>query len=116
MTKYDMTVGTTFQTNRSGKIEIMEYKNAHEVVVQFLDSGNLKTVRAHNIRTGNVFDRDDLAPASVAVGTVHPTTNHGNVEVIEYNGVHDVKIRFLETGEERSVLAKSLRLGYVKPF
>lgn len=52
----DEFVGKTFATNLSGNIKVLEYVSAKEIVVQFLNTGNIKSFQANAIRNGNVRD------------------------------------------------------------
>ncbi|MGL5964460.1 MAG: hypothetical protein ACRCZ2_08730 [Fusobacteriaceae bacterium] len=57
-------VGMTFETTRSGLIEVIAYKGSRNVDVRFLDSGNKKSVTAQNIRTGMVLDKEAIKKAN----------------------------------------------------
>lgn len=48
------------------------------------------------------------------VGTVHPTKNFGNVEIVEYNGWDDVVVRFLDTGYTTNCESGRVRKGKIK--
>lgn len=59
-------VGDIFETNLNGKLEVIEYKNAFNVKVRFLDTGYETVVEASQIRSGEV--RDWTLPRAVGVG------------------------------------------------
>lgn len=56
--KPDMIVGTIHQTTRSGKIKILKFHNAAVVGIEFIDTGNTKTVTRHAILSGKVKDKN----------------------------------------------------------
>ncbi|QXV74231.1 putative HNH endonuclease protein [Rhizobium phage RHEph12] len=47
-------------------------------------------------------------------GDLYPTKNSGNVVVVNYENSKSVLVRFVETGYETNVTAKTLREGYVR--
>lgn len=49
--------GCIFQTNCSGELVVLEYINAHKVLIKFLKTGREKYVAMSNIKRGNVLDR-----------------------------------------------------------
>lgn len=61
--KYD---GKIFQTKNNGKLEIVEYINAHNVIVRFLDTDYKFTARIETIKNGDVKDR--LKPNVLGIG------------------------------------------------
>ena len=50
------------------------------------------------------------------VGKVFPSNNYGNFEILEYNAVNDVKIRFLETGFTDTVFVDQVRTRRVRDY
>lgn len=54
-------VGNVFDTRESGKAEIVEYISSKQVVVKFLNSGNIKSVNTSNLRTGRIKDAELFA-------------------------------------------------------
>jgi len=52
-------IGQSFDTNTWGKITIIEYKSAKDIIVQFENTGNLSSVHASSIRKGYVSDRQE---------------------------------------------------------
>ncbi|MGL5016422.1 MAG: hypothetical protein ACRC6V_19410 [Bacteroidales bacterium] len=110
-----MKVNSEHRTKRSGLITIIGYTDSKNILVKFKDTGNEKVVQAHHIRSGYVCDSAHMGPASVEPGTIHSTSNHGHVEVVENNGMLDIVVRFA-TGKTKSVRASALRRGYITPF
>jgi len=50
------------------------------------------------------------------VGKVFPSNNYGNFEILEYNAVNDVKIRFLETCFTDTVFVDQVRTRRVRDY
>lgn len=50
--------GRVFQTNCSGELVVLEYINAHKVLIKFLKTGREKHVTMSNIKRGAVSDRE----------------------------------------------------------
>lgn len=111
-----MKPGDIFRTTKSGDIQIVFVESSQKIHVVFLDTGNTKTARSYDIRNGNVYDREGVAPVSVADGTVHDSTSYGRVVVVKYTNVDDILVRFLDFGVEKTVRARALRLGYITPL
>lgn len=47
-------------------------------------------------------------PPSIKVGDVFKTKRSGDIEVVEYNGCKDVKVRFINTGNFKTVRADQI--------
>ncbi|AUR92613.1 winged helix-turn-helix DNA-binding domain protein [Vibrio phage 1.174.O._10N.261.55.A8] len=62
----DMVAGTQHMTNKHGKLEVVEYADATNVRVKFVDNGYETTARAADIRNGNV--KDYMSPSVYGVG------------------------------------------------
>lgn len=110
----DMAVGKIHPTKHSGDLMVVGYTDSTNILVRFMNTGNERVARAHHIREGSVLDSKELGPASLDVGTVHPTTKYGDVVVLEYHGMKNVVVRF-SCGTVKSVRASALRRGYVTP-
>lgn len=66
-TPLDMFNGSKFKTSKYGYVSIIEYYNCHTVIVAFENTGNIRSVSAAKLRSGNVPDRD-IPPESILVG------------------------------------------------
>ena len=51
-------VGVRFPSNFWGDVEVLEYKSNKEVVVRFVDSGNVCTVQKTNLKSGLIKDTE----------------------------------------------------------
>ena len=58
LNKPDMIVGTIHNTNKSGEIKILKFLNANTVGIEFVDTGNTKTVARQEILSGKVKDKN----------------------------------------------------------
>lgn len=70
--------GSTFPTKSHGEVVVLEYINSKNIVVKFLNTGNIETVRASNLTSGLVKDHN--APFVYGVGIV------GNSPTRDCNG------------------------------
>ena len=67
--------GCTFQTNCSGEIIVLEYLNAHKVLIKFLKTGKEKYVAMSNIKRGSVFDKAPIFKNNVGVSDIPSREN-----------------------------------------
>lgn len=51
---------------------------------------------------------------NICVGGVYPTTNSGNVQVVEYNSATDIIVMFENTGHLQKTAACHIRSGLIK--
>lgn len=63
-----MIVNEIYETNGYGKLKVIDYINARNVVIEFIDTGLVKTVEAGNIRSGRV--KDQFMPSVRGVGFI----------------------------------------------
>ena len=105
-------LGSIFPSNKSGDMEIIEYRGYHKIKVRFVNTGYETMAELGQIRKGNVKDHSLLT--GYEAGTVHKSNNFGEFEIIEYNNSLDVKIRFFNTGYEYTVCASQIKDGRIK--
>ena len=48
------------------------------------------------------------------VGSIYPSNNYGNMEIIEYHGYHKIKVRFVNTGYETVTYLDRIKNGTIK--
>lgn len=65
-TPSDMVAGTRHVTNKSGELEVVEYLDAYNVRVRFIDTGFEIATQASSIRSGEV--KDKLRPSVFGIG------------------------------------------------
>lgn len=61
-----MKAGDTFETTRSGTLEVLAYHDSRRVRVRFLETGYTMTTTAQNVRTGKVLDRKMMLDKNLA--------------------------------------------------
>lgn len=71
-----MQVGEIYATVSGGDAKVVEYVNARNIVVEFINTGFKKTCSAGNLRIGMVAD--DSLPSFLGVGIVDISTSHEN--------------------------------------
>lgn len=98
----DMSVGYLHETVNFGKVKILKYINSNSVEVMFLQTGELGNFTSSSIRSGKIKDPSKgfvkTCPDEFNVGTVHPSKDHGDIVITEYNSSIDVGIKFLRSG------------------
>lgn len=62
----DMIAGTVYETNNCGKLVVVEYNGAKDVLVRFIETGYEGVARADHIRRG--FVKDPYTPSVFGVG------------------------------------------------
>ncbi len=92
-------IGSIYDTNKSGKIEIIGYEKNTKVLVRFLNTGFEKMTSTTQIKLGEVLDNSLVTKE----GDRFETNYSGWVTVLEYVSAHDVKVKFETTGYETSV-------------
>ena len=60
-------LGNIFKTNSCGYLKVIEYNNAKDVLVQFLDTGYVGKTESYTISTGEVKDRLSITAHGVGV-------------------------------------------------
>lgn len=78
-TPYDMLTGSVYPTNNYGDLKVINYVNWNDVEVEFLLTGNKRSVRADDVRSGCLRDRG-------AEITVTKLQNYVGVERVLDNG------------------------------
>lgn len=63
-----MSCGQIHDTKHNGKLEIIKYKNCHDVAVRFLDTGHITSKSSSLIRSG--LAKDNLRPSVCGVGFI----------------------------------------------
>lgn len=91
-------VGDIFSTKRYGDLQIKQIINSTNIIVVFLNTGFEKKVSASSILRGTARDDSLMVYLECAVGTIHPTTNYGDIEVVELKSSTSAKVKFLLTG------------------
>lgn len=97
----DYSVGNIYETRTSGPAEIIEYFDSKKILVKFLNTGNFKYVASSNLRNGRIKDTELFDEVfKYRNGTIHKTKNFGDIEVVDYILSNNIKVKFLNTGNE----------------
>jgi hypothetical protein len=93
-----MQVGEIYDSNRCGKIKVIQYKNSSNVIVEFLNTGEIVLSQASRIRIGEVVDPTvDHTPRDMINGTSFFHSELGEYVVEGYVNSDNVTIRFIVT-------------------
>lgn len=60
--------GDKYMTNQCGMVRVIEYFNKHNVQIEFVNTGCVRTARADSIRNGQV--KDPLMPSVYGIGFI----------------------------------------------
>ncbi|RJX75707.1 hypothetical protein ACRZ5S_18010 [Vibrio scophthalmi] len=117
--KRSVTEGQIYPTKHYGNITVVQYKNAKEVLVKFEKTGFETVTTAAYIRSGMGI-RDPMQPYGIEkkpvpddmqAGTVYESNLCGRLIIQKYTHVHDVKVKFIDTGHIDSFSASNIRKG-----
>ncbi len=78
----DMQIGARFETKKHGYVTVVEYYNTHTVIVAFENTGNIRSITAAKIRSGQLTDRSVPVQSSM-VGETIQSPNHGLLTIIQ---------------------------------
>lgn len=81
-TPNDMMPGTILPTKKWGDVRVVNYRNAREVDIEFLDTGFKKTTRAELLRKGVAFD--PTTPSVFGIGFIGDGPYDSVLNVKEY--------------------------------
>lgn len=104
-------VGDKFPCKDGDTAEIVEYVSSAKVRCKWLSDGAEKWTEMDTLKRGVNKHPNNWKFNS---GDKVKTKNNGDVIVLEYRSAIDILIQF-DRGEEKSVTAHDLRLGFVRP-
>ncbi|MGF1754371.1 hypothetical protein L4C33_12325, partial [Vibrio makurazakiensis] len=78
----DMNIGARFKTIKHGYVTVVEYYNCHTVIVAFENTGNIRSISATKLRTGQLSDRS-VTPDSIMVGEQVESVKHGLLTITQ---------------------------------
>lgn len=125
--RYKIKIGHIYPTNHYGHVEVINRIDGLNVTVRFMDTGNTRDVRTSSLITGKVRDHSTgtmrkgklTYGLKLAVGTVFKNSQGHAFEIVEFNGASDVRIRFVNTGTERTtstyVVTSGKIIDYMEP-
>lgn len=121
-----MIVGDVYKTNYWGDVEVVEILGGRNIVVRFVNTGNLRKTRSDYLLVGNVKDSEAASAgvkiignrtpafAPIPVGPVFASNLYGNMEVVEFKNSKNIQIKFVDTGNLQQTQRNSLESGMVQ--
>lgn len=100
-------IGDVFQTNGSGEVKVVEYINAHKVVVEFSD-GSKTTCQAEQLRDGRVRH----PTSGIKTGYIFTNNEGFRAKVLDYISPFKVTIEW-EEGGITEAMASNIKSGGV---
>lgn len=110
-------VGSIYKTKSYGEVEVVDIVNSHNVLVKFLNTGNVEKVSSGNLKKGNISDRKSFEDSyKFKVGDVIKSNNYGDFTILEFvNGAKaHVLVRFHDTGSVVKTTLSQVGSGAVK--
>ncbi|KHD26628.1 hypothetical protein NM09_00985 [Vibrio caribbeanicus] len=104
---HDMQIGARFETKKHGYVTVIEYYNTHTVIVAFENTGNIRSITAAKLRSGQVSDRS-VPPQSSMVGERVESVKHGILTIIQVESENIVVLEN-EHGEEIRMLLPAVQ-------
>ena len=111
-----------FTKNGLREFVIVEFRSASDVTIEYIESGHRTTSIMQHIKRGlkDPFEKSCVYfdDKQKQYGGAYFRTNQGYVvQVLQYNGVSDILIRFVDSGYTTSVTAQNLKNGEIRnPF
>lgn len=100
---HDMQIGARFETKKHGYVTVIEYYNTHTVIVAFENTGNIRSITAAKLRSGQVSDRS-VPPQSSMVGEKVESIKHGILTITQVESENIVVLENEEGQEIRMLL------------
>ncbi|WP_206355538.1 hypothetical protein [Vibrio maerlii] len=103
----DMQIGARFETKKHGYVTVIEYYNTHTVIVAFEETGNIRSITAAKLRSGQLTDRS-VPPKSPLVGKQVESVKHGLLTIVQVESENIVVLEN-EAGEEVRMLLPAVQ-------
>ncbi|MCG9789278.1 hypothetical protein L1D61_19060 [Vibrio mediterranei] len=103
----DMQIGARFETKKHGYVTVVEYYNTHTVIVAFENTGNIRSITAAKLRSGQLTDRSVPVQSSM-VGETIQSPNHGLLTIIQVESDNIVVLEN-ELGDEVRMLLPAVQ-------
>ncbi|MCY9871045.1 hypothetical protein [Vibrio barjaei] len=103
----DMQIGARFETKKHGYVTVVEYYNTHTVIVAFENTGNIRSITAAKLRSGQLTDRSVPVQSSM-VGETIQSPNHGLLTIIQVESDNIVVLEN-ELGDEVRILLPAVQ-------
>lgn len=101
---HDMKIGARFETKNHGYVTVVEYYNTHTVIVVFENTGNIRSITAAKLRSGQVSDRS-VPPQSSIVGEKIESVKYGPLTIVQVESENIVVLKNNEGEEVRMLMA-----------
>ncbi|MDA0147066.1 hypothetical protein [Vibrio sp. LaRot3] len=99
----DMQIGARFETKKHGYVQVVEYYNTHTVIVAFENTGNIRSITAAKLRSGQLSDRS-VPPQSSMVGEKVESVKHGVLTITQVESDNIVVLENAQGEEIRMLL------------
>ncbi|WP_196588111.1 hypothetical protein [Aliivibrio fischeri] len=103
----DMQNGARFKTKKHGYVTVIEYYNTHTVIVAFENTGNIRSISAAKLRSGQLADRS-VPPESIMVGEKVESVKHGVLTIVQVES-ENIVLLTTESGEEVRMLLPAVQ-------
>jgi len=103
----DMQIGARFETKKHGYVSVVEYYNTHTVIVAFENTGNIRSITAAKLRSGQLTDRSVPVQSSLVGETVH-SPKHGILTITQVES-ENIVVLHKEDGEEIRMLLPAVQ-------
>lgn len=103
----DMQIGARYETKKHGFVSVIEYYNTHTVIVAFENTGNIRSITAAKLRSGQLTDRSVPVQSSL-VGKKYKSVKHGILTVTKVESENIVVLQG-EIGEEIRILLPAMQ-------
>lgn len=103
----DMQIGARFETKKHGYVSVVEYYNTHTVIVAFENTGNIRSITAAKLRSGQLTDRSVPVQSSL-VGETVQSPKHGILTITQVES-ENIVVLHKEDGEEIRMLLPAVQ-------
>lgn len=104
-----------YSSNNYGDMKVIEYINANNVVVEFVDTGSQVKSSTGNIIKGLVKDANSLKLFSNScIGKTFKSNKYGFFKILKYKSDKEIIIEFIDTGYVTTTTGNQLKSGRVK--
>lgn len=108
-------VGDVLDSKEYGKFEVLHIKSSVEVAIKFINSGNIKIVRAGDMLRGFVADVFKYKLRNkYKIGDVVKTKSSGDVFIVDMLTSTKILVEFIESGLQKFTTSSSLQQGRVR--
>ncbi|MFG0774003.1 hypothetical protein ACF8PD_19505 [Vibrio plantisponsor] len=101
---HDMKIGARFETKKHGYVSVIEYYNTYTVIVAFENTGNIRSIAAAKLRSGQLTDRS-VPPQSLLIGQEVETEQYGILTISNIESENIVVLTNFDGEEFRLLLS-----------